>query len=50
MLHRRVIAAASLVSGLVALDLHLWKAGVPAAPLACGLGGGSGTAQMSDCG
>ena len=38
MTHRMSIALASLVSGLVALYLHLWKLGVMG-PLACGTGG-----------
>lgn len=47
MLHRALIAALSAVSGSVALYLHLWKIGRTGAPLACGVGGGCVTAQMS---
>lgn len=47
MTQRRLIAIISLVSGAVALYLHLWKLGQAAAPLACGVGGGCVTAQMS---
>jgi len=47
MWYRRTIAAASAISAVVALYLHLWKIGATAAPLACGLGAGCVTAQMS---
>lgn len=46
MWHRLVIAAASLVSGAVALYLHLWKLGRAAAP-ACGTDGGCALVQFS---
>ena len=36
-MYRRIIAVASLISGLVALYLHLWKMG-KAGALACGAG------------
>ena len=45
--YRAIIALASLVSGAVALYLHLWKIGQTSAPLACGLDGGCVRAQMS---
>ena len=44
--YRRVIAAASLISGLVALYLHLWKLGHTAPPV-CGVGSGCALAQFS---
>ena len=47
MWHRRTIAVASAGSAAVALYLHLWKIGATAAPLACGMGAGCVTAQMS---
>ena len=47
MTYRRIIAVASAISAAVALYLHLWKIGATAAPLACGLGAGCVTAQMS---
>lgn len=46
MTHRMGIALASLVSGLVALYLHLWKIGV-AGTLACGGGRGCEYVQGS---
>jgi len=46
MWYRRLIAAASLVSGLVALYLHLWKAGVTTPPV-CGVGSGCALVQFS---
>ena len=46
MIHRLIIAIASLISGAVALYLHLWKLGYASAP-ACGSGGGCALAQFS---
>ena len=43
---RRVIAVASLISGFVALYLHLWKLGL-AGSLACGAHGGCALVQGS---
>jgi uncharacterized membrane protein len=43
------IALASLISGLVALYLHLWKIGV-AGSLSCGAGHGCEVAQLSSYG
>jgi uncharacterized membrane protein len=43
---RRVIAIASLISGFVALYLHLWKLGLTG-PLSCGGGGGCALVQGS---
>lgn len=47
--YRMAIAAASLVSGLVAVYLHLWKIGVMG-PLACGSGAGCEIVQLSSWG
>jgi len=49
MTHRMTIALASLVSGLVALYLHLWKLGL-AGSLACGGGHGCEIVQFSSWG
>ena len=49
MTHRMTIALASLVSGLVALYLHLWKLGL-AGSLACGASHGCEVAQFSSWG
>ena len=46
---RMVIAVASLVSGLVALYLHLWKVGVMG-PLTCGAEHGCEIVQLSSWG
>jgi uncharacterized membrane protein len=46
---RMVIAVASLVSGLVAAYLHLWKIGVMG-PLTCGEGHGCEVVQLSQWG
>ena len=46
---RMVIAVASLVSGLVAAYLHLWKRGVMG-PLTCGEGRGCEIVQLSQWG
>ena len=46
MIHRLLIAIASLVSGAVAFYLHLWKLGY-AKPPACGAGSGCALAQFS---
>ncbi len=43
---RMLIAGTSLISGLVALYLHLWKIG-KAGTLSCGDGGGCAVAQLS---
>jgi uncharacterized membrane protein len=48
-MHRMLIALASLVSGLVALYLHLWKLGKTGA-LTCGSGGGCAYVQTSQYG
>jgi uncharacterized membrane protein len=48
-MQRMIIALASLVSGLVALYLHLWKIG-KAGSLACGGGGGCAFVQGSKYG
>jgi uncharacterized membrane protein len=46
MIYRRLIAIASLMSGAVALYLHLWKLGHTAPPV-CGVGSGCALAQFS---
>lgn len=46
---RQLIAVTALVSGLVALYLHLWKKGLMGA-LACGAGGGCQVVQFSSYG
>ncbi len=48
-MQRMIIALASLVSGLVALYLHLWKIGL-AGSLSCGSGGGCAYVQGSKYG
>lgn len=48
-MHRMLIALASLVSGLVALYLHLWKLGKTGA-LTCGSTGGCAYVQTSQYG
>jgi uncharacterized membrane protein len=48
-MYRMLIALLALVSGLVALYLHLWKLGL-AGSLACGSGHGCVVAQMSKYG
>jgi uncharacterized membrane protein len=47
--HRMTIAVLSLISGLVALYLHLWKIG-KAGALTCGANHGCEVAQMSSYG
>ena len=47
--YRMIIAVASLVSGLVALYLHLWKIGMMG-PLTCGAGRGCEIVQLSSWG
>jgi uncharacterized membrane protein len=49
MKYRMTICFASLVSGLVAFYLHLWKIGL-VGPLACSSGGGCELVQTSDYG
>ena len=49
MKYRMTICFASLVSGLVASYLHLWKIGL-VGPLACSSGGGCELVQTSDYG
>ena len=49
MKYRMTICFASLVSGLVAFYLHLWKNGL-VGPLACSSGGGCELVQTSDYG
>lgn len=46
---RAAMAVVSLISGLVALYLHLWKIGLMG-PLTCGAGGGCQVVQFSSWG